>query len=170
MRRDLLTVTVRVVAPATIALVVVFGVAPGRFELALRIYALLVAALVIGLALLALRHAYPPETTLADPAPTARQARQPASVERTHNDVVLGVAGAVDLHYRLAPRLRAVAAGLLASRRNVSLVEDRKAARALVGDEAWELVRPDRRAPHDRLGTGVEPDRLARVVDALGAI
>ena len=170
MRRDLRTAAIRVVAPATIALVVVAVVAPGRVELALRIYALLVAVVVIVLALLALRRAFPPETALAAAGPRRRSSQQPASLARAENEVALAVASTFDLHYRLVPRLRDTAAGLLASRRHVSLEASPDTARAVLGEEAWELVRPDRPAPQDRLASGIERERLARVVDALEAI
>ena len=53
--------------------------------------------------------------------------------------------GSFDLHYRLVPRLRSIAAGLLASRRRVSLErESRRRRRPILGDTTWELVRPDR--------------------------
>lgn len=169
MRRDLRDALLRVVVPATIALLVVAGVAPGRFELALRIYALLLAAVVIVLVLLALRRAFPPETTLEPATPRQRRSQQPASLARTQNDLVLGIASSFDLHYRLVPRLRAAATELLASRRSVSLDGSPDTARALLGEETWELVRPDRAAPVDRLASGIERERLARVVDALEA-
>jgi hypothetical protein len=63
-----------------------------------------------------------------------------------------------------------VAAGLLSSRRRVSLELDRGTARAILGEDVWELVRPDRPPPEDRLAKGIPPRELARVVDALEAI
>lgn len=171
MRRNLAVAAVRVVVPATIALLVVAGIAPGRLELALRIYALVVAAVVIVLALLALRRAFPSESPLPDTGRArGRRGQQPTSLARAHNEVVLGIASSFDLHYRLVPRLRATATGLLAARRNVSLEGSPDTARALLGDETWELVRPDRRAPQDRLTAGIERERLARVVDSLEEI
>jgi hypothetical protein len=168
-RRDL-GGALRWLATPTIALGVVAGLAPGRFELALRIYALLLAAAVIVLALLALRRAFPAETALQLSESTQPPPLRPASLARTHNAVVLGLASSFDLHYRLVPRLRGTATGLLAARRGISLEASQDAARALLGEETWDLVRPDRPAPQDRLAPGIERERLARVVGAMEAI
>lgn len=169
MKRDALA-GARFLALPTIALVAVALMAPGRAEVALRIYALLLSATLIVLLLLALRRAYPDETPLREPGPAAPSRSAPPSLARIEHEVALGVAGSFDLHYRLVPRLRSVAAGLLDARRNLSLTASPDRARALLGDEAWVLVRPDRATPPDRLGPGIAQAELRRVVDALEAI
>jgi hypothetical protein len=58
----------------------------------------------------------------------------------------------------------------LTSRRGVSLTASPEAARAILGEDAWGLVRPDRPVPEDRLRKGATPGELARVVDRLEAI
>jgi len=151
----------------TIALLGIALVAPGRLEVAIRIYALVFSAAVIVVLLLALRRAYPDETVLHQPPARASRRTPPAGLDRIEHETVLAIAGAFDLHYRLVPRLRALAAGLLSSRRSVSLANAPDAARAILGDEAWELVRADRPPPDDRLAKGIPPRELARVVDAL---
>jgi hypothetical protein len=155
----------------TIAFVVVVGLAPGRADLALRVYALVVCGTALVLALLALRHAYPPERPLRSERRAPRQLRTPpSSLARIEHEAALGVSGSFDLHYRLAPRLRSIASGLLESRRRMSLERQPEAARATLGESTWSLVRPDRPAPDDRLARGIPPDELARVVDSLEAI
>ena len=166
MRRDVYGALRALTIPTT-ALVGVAALAPGRLELALRIYALLLAGAVAVLALLALRRAFPSETPLDLVGPAPRRSLQPPSLGRMKNEVALGVASSFDLHFRLVPRLRAVAAGLLAFRHGVSLTDDPARARALLGDDAWDFVAPDRVAPQDRLSGGVPARDLARVVDAL---
>lgn len=166
MRRDLYG-AVRALALPTAALLVVVVFAPGRSELALRIYALVVAGAVVVLALLALARAFPAETRLDLRVARRRPLERPPSLARVQNEVVLGVASSVDLHYRLVPRLSRIASGLLTSRRNVSLATGQGRARAVLDDETWELVRPDRSAPQDRLTTGIPARELGRVVDAL---
>lgn len=166
MRRDL-SGALRALAVPTLALAAIAALAPGRFELALRIYALVLAGVVLILTLLALRRAFPPETALDLSATPPRGSRVPPSLGRARNEVILGVASSFDLHFRLVPRLRAVAAGLLASRRSVSLAADPARGQSLLGDETWELVRPDRPPPRDRLGAGIPARDLERVVDAL---
>lgn len=161
---------IRAVALATLALLVVAALAPGRFELALRIYVLVVAGVTIVLALLALRRAFPPGTPLELAGPAPRRPTRPPSLARAENEVVLGIASSFDLHFRLVPRLRMIAEGILGSRRGVSLAGDPAEARALLGDEAWELVRPERPAPRDRMTRGIAPHDLERVVDGLEGV
>jgi hypothetical protein len=94
----------------------------------------------------------------------------PTSLARIELETALGSAGTFDLHYRLVPRLRSIARGLLSSRRRMSLEQDPQSARAILGQDAWELVRPDRPPPEDRLADGIPARDLARTVDALEAI
>ena len=107
----------------TLALLGIALVAPGRLEIAVRIYALVLCAAVIVVLLLALRRAYPDESALHQPTARASRRTPPAGLDRVEHETVLAVAGAFDLHYRLVPRLRALAAGLLSSRRSVSLAD-----------------------------------------------
>ena len=169
MRADLLGAARALVLP-TLALLGVATLAPGRLELALRIYALIVAGTIIVLALLALGRAFPRETRLDVTGTRPRPAARPPSLARAQNEVVLGIASSVDLHYRLVPRLRRIASGLLASRRNVSLTSQPEQARVALGDQTWGLVRPDRPAPQDRLTTGIPVRELERAIDALESV
>lgn len=169
MRKDLFAAARFLVLP-TIAVIALAIFAPGRAELGLRIYALVLCATAIVLLLLALRRAYPPESSLREPAPATSRRRPPPTLGRIEHEVALGVGGSFDLHYRLVPRLRVLAAGLLATRHRVALESSGSAARETLGEQAWELVRPDRPAPQERLGKGIPPSDLERVVDALEAI
>jgi hypothetical protein len=155
----------------TVAFVAVAGLAPGRSGLALRVYALVVCGTTIVLALIALRRAFPPEQPLRAKRRASPERRTaPSSLARIEHEAALGVAGSFDLHYRLAPRLRSVASGLLESRRRISLERQPDAARAAVGESTWALVRPDRSAPDDRLARGIPADELTRAVDSLEAV
>jgi hypothetical protein len=166
--KDLFGAARALVVP-TVALVGIAILAPGRLELAVRIYALVLCSTAIVVLLLALRRAYPDESPLRETTRPASK-RTPPTLARIEHEVALGVAGSFDLHFRLVPRLRTLATGLLRSRRNVSLTADPGAARAILGPEAWELVRPDRQTPRERLGKGIPADDLDCVVDALEAI
>ncbi len=158
----------RLVAVLAVALGAVAIFAPGRLGLAVRVYALIVCAEVLVLALTALRRAYPAEAPMRQSVQRASSRRQPPpSLARIELEAALGVAGSFDLHYRLAPRLRSIAAGLLASRRQVSLDVNPSTAQAILGETTWALVRPDRPSPEDRLARGIAPRELADVVDAL---
>lgn len=170
MRRDLSGV-LRALAVPTIALVAVAAFVPGRLELAARMYALLLCATALAVALLALRRAYPGGQPLRPQVRAAKiRRRPPPTLARIEHEAALGVAGSFDLHFRLVPRLRAITAGLLTARRQISLDENPAAAREIVGDATFELVRTDRQPPEDRLGRGIGVPDLELVVDSLERI
>ena len=170
MRRDL-TAALRLLVVPTLALAAVAAFVPGRIGLAVRVYALLLCAAALALALLALRRAYPPEQGLRTPARVSRARRRPPpTLARVEHEAALGVAGSFDLHFRLVPRLRAIAVGLLASRRRISLDGNPAAARHVLGCATFELVRADRPPPEDRLGRGITAHDLGLVVDSLERI
>jgi hypothetical protein len=161
----------RVLALPTLALLFALVFVPGRLPLVVRVYALCACAVALALGLAALRRAYPPTRPLRQHE-LRRPGRRslPSTLARMEDELALGVAGAFDLHHRLAPRLRGVAAGLLLSRRRVSLEREPDEARRILGDETWQIVRPDRQPPEDRLARGITPDGLTRVVDSLEAV
>jgi len=166
-RRDLHG-ALRLLAAPTLALLVVLAFVPGRLTLAVRIYALVVCAVALGLALSALRRAYPPARPLRSPTRRADGGRRPPpTLARLEQETALGVAGAFDFHHRLRPRLHQLALGLLATRRGVSLAAHPDSARGILGDETWDLVRGDRPPPEDRLARGLPPSTLTRVVESL---
>jgi len=160
----------RVLVAPTLALLVAIAFAPGRLTLAVRIYALVVCAVALGLALTGLRRAYPRARPLY--ARRGREPRRspPPSLARIEHETALGVAGAFDLHFRLVPRIRAIAAGLLWSRRSISTQASPDTARNILGSEAWELVRADRPPPDDRLARGLPASELRRVVESLESV
>jgi hypothetical protein len=83
------------------------------------------------------------------------------------NEVEQSTASALHLHVRLRPILREIAAHRLWMRIGVDLDREQERARELVGANAWELVRPDRLPPSDRLARGPAPADLRVVVDEL---
>ena len=142
---------------------------PGRTELVIRVYALVLCGAALAVMVAALRRAYPPATPLR-PRQTRRGQTSrdaPAMLTRLEQEVALGAAGSFDLHHHLRPRLRTIAAELLAARRRTSLDGEPREARALLGEEAWELVQKDRPRPEDRLARGAGLDVLDRVVASL---
>ncbi len=153
----------------TIGLGVAVALAPDRAELEIHVW-LLVALAVALLAFLALvRAAYP-----STPSPFVMSLRQPpaattrpAALARLEREVSMAGSTAFDVHFFLRPTLIELAGGLLSSRRGIDLEEDPERARIVLGDDVWELVRPDRPQPIDRIGTGIEPARLEHVVSTL---
>ncbi|HUQ22772.1 MAG TPA: hypothetical protein VM049_07125 [Gaiellaceae bacterium] len=154
----------------TAMLAIVLIAAPGRSELAVHVYVLIVAALGLGRLLVALRSALPPPRPSAFDAALrgrARAARRIPELERMEREVALGLATAFDFHYRLRPRLRGIAGELLAARRGIELDTSPEAARRALGDDAWEIVRGDREPPRERFDPGVQIDALHLAVTAL---
>jgi hypothetical protein len=166
--RQALSRALRLLVLPTFALVAVAVLVPGRLVLATRVYALVVCAVALGLALAALRRSFPAETPLSTSARRGSGGRRPPpGLTRFEQETALGVAGAFDLHYRFAPHLRSLAAGLLSSRRRISLEADPDSACIVLGEETWALVRRDLPAPEDRRARGVPAAALRRVVESL---
>ncbi|HUH15926.1 MAG TPA: hypothetical protein VML35_08585 [Gaiellaceae bacterium] len=162
----------RLPALLTVAAIVVAVALPGRTELVVRVYALVLAALVLARLVAALRAALPRSPSAFDGA--LRRAGQPAErlpeLAKFEREVALGASTAFDLHYRLRPSLRRIAGELLAARRSIDLDGDPEAARRALGEEAWELVRADREPPRERFGRGIELASLGTVVSSLEAL
>jgi len=157
----------------TVVLAVVLVAAPGRSGLAVHVYVLVLAAVGIGRLLATMRAALPPRRRSAFDAALERRQRPTQRIpelERMEREVALGLATAFDLHYRLRPRLRRIAAELLAARRGIQLDANPEAARRALGDDAWELVRGDLEPPRERFGPGVDFGSLRTAVTALEAL
>jgi hypothetical protein len=146
----------------------VLALAPGRQELAVRIYALVVCAAALAVMISALRRAYPRAAPLRPGRRRHVERREvPATLARIEQEVALGLAGSFDVHHRLRPRLRSLVSDLLPARRGISLDGDEERARGALGDQAWELVRADRPPPEDRRARGIPIQDLDRVVESL---
>lgn len=91
------------------------------------------------------------------------------ALEELEHAVDFSLGTAFDVHYRLRPHARRVAAHRLAAR-GVSLDRQPGRAAALLGAEAWELLRPDRPEPEDRSARGLDLDRIRRLVEGLDAL
>jgi hypothetical protein len=169
-KRDVVAAARLFILP-TFALLAIVLFLPGRLGIAVRIYALLLCAAAIVIALAALRGAYPHTAPLRAARSRRRSGRRrPPSLARVENVCALGVAGSFDLHHRLRPRVRTTAEGLLATRRRVSLDRDPETARRLLGEEAYDLVRADRPPPEDRLARGLPISDLRRIVESLESV
>jgi len=104
-----------------------------------------------------------------------RRWRRPPPPERTRgleeleHAVEFSQTTAFDFHFRLRPHLVRVAAYRLALR-GVQLEAQPDRASQILGEEAWDLVRPDRRPPERHNAPGLELARLRRVVETLDAL
>jgi hypothetical protein len=159
------------VAIAIIALVVVFTAVPGERALAIQIYAFGLCGLVL-LWLLGRTGAWRENDSAFDDARVPRpQATEPLpELARVEREVTLGAATAFDLHFRLRPRIREIAASRLADRRGIDLERRPDAAREALDDAVWELVRPDREPPRERHGPGLGLPGLRAVLEGLDRI
>jgi hypothetical protein len=139
---------------------------PGRRGLVLDLFLLLIASAAV-LALVRALSAAVPRAAAVAPSPLRRPPPRLAELDRTERAVLLSASTAFDVHYRLRPILREIAAQRLATRRGLSLDVDTEAARVVVGEETWELVRPERDPPQLRFAPGIAAPQLHEVVAAL---
>ena len=131
--------------------------------------AVTVLAVVIAAgAVRALTQTLPP---LRRPAAAGPSAAAVATGDRERLDRVVSTATthAGDLHLRLRPILREIAADGL-RRRGVELDTQPQAAQELLAPDTWELVRPDRPRPDNAFAPGLAPKRLDAVLDDLEAL
>jgi hypothetical protein len=153
---------------ASIALLFARFLAPGWFELELDVFILFVGAVALVDIVIIVREAYPREETPAIVTALKRQPDRPprlAELERLEREVTLASASAFDLHARLRPVLQEIAGMRLAARgRRLDQGEE------ILGEELWQLVRPDRRPPTDRHEPGIARAELRRVVERLEAL
>jgi hypothetical protein len=155
---------------ATLGLVVALGIGPVSASTILAAYVLVLAAIALATLTRLTRAAsewqaasqFEHALRRDDEAPV-----RPPELVRTEREITLGSANAAHLHMRLLPIFREAAAARLAAHHNVELDRRPDAARALLGDEAWQLLRPDRPAPEDRNGPGLPLRRIRALVDTL---
>jgi hypothetical protein len=150
----------------TVGVVIALGLHPVSTERILAAYVLALAAL--GLELMT--------RVLASRSSTGQSSefeqalgRQPSvptrppDLLRTERELSLGIATAGHLHTRLLPLLREATSVRLGF--DLHLAPAR--ARAALGDEVWELLRPDRPAPEDRHGPGAPMRKVEHCIDTL---
>lgn len=127
--------------------------------------------------LLVLNH-HARDRSWAPPAPRFEQAllrRNPASPQpeelmHMEREIVLGGADADHAHRRFLPLLRSIAAARIAARHGFELEQRPEAARALLGEDAWELLRPDRPEPEDRHAPGLPRKSIVALIERVEAL
>ena len=152
----------------TLAAGIAVLVAPDEAGLVGHVWLAVMLAIALAVALGRLNHAMPRRPSAFDAA-FARKASEPArpaSLARVEREVTLSTGTAFDVHYRLRPLLRGLAAGLLL-RRGVDLDRSPERARALLAPDVWELVRPDRPPPENRTAPGLSLASIERAADDL---
>ena len=156
---------------ATLCVVIALVAAPERRELFLDLYVLALGGIAV-IRLVGLTRERLGAGERSEFAEVLRRhPREPVRIaerDKLEREVELGSQTAFDFHFRLRPTLVEIARGRLAGR-GISL-EHRERARQVLGDETWELLRPDRDQPPDRNAPGVRGEQLDRVVTALERI
>ena len=153
-------------ALVTIGLVVVLGLHPVATSTILAAYVLTLAAIAVVLATRVLAARSAPEGR--SPFEQALRRRRdeptrPTELVRLERELTLGLTNAGYLHVRLLPLLR----GIATARLGFDLSRSPERARVLLGDEVWELLRPDRPAPADRNAGGASRREIEQCLDAL---
>jgi len=100
------------------------------------------------------------------PSPPER----PPELARLEREVYLGMTGQFYLHRRLRPTLREIAEQRLRDRRGVELDSGDADVLAALGEDGWELLRPDRTEHWNRDAAGIRLAELEQVVAALERI
>lgn len=143
-------------------------VVPGNAAIVGHVWLVVVLALSLGYALDRLRRTIPRRASAFEAAfvPSRAARARPASLARVEREVTLAIGTAFDVHFRLRPLVIPLATGLLL-RRGVDPKRRPDEARALLGPELWDLIRPDRPAPDDRTAPGIPLAVAERIVDDL---
>jgi hypothetical protein len=119
-------------------------------SLALEILTLVIGAVAMALVL--------PRAPRLPVGPQASRPVRPADLERVES-IVTARSVASGVHTTLRPLLVEIAATRLGRRRALTPAD----AKALLGDELWDLLRPDRPRPEDPAGPGLSVDQLEQM-------
>ena len=168
MKGTVLRISAGVVFLTAILLALVVAV-PSKRSLFVGIYELVLAAIAVS-ALVSSFRTLEPKGWLRSPFerdPAKPEEPPPiAELDRFDRLVVLGTGNEFDLHYRLRPLLRQLAADRLYARHGIELDRNPERAQLLLGDELAALLDQDRKLGR-RSASGIDPAELARDVDRL---
>jgi hypothetical protein len=140
--------------------------------LVLLAYVLFVSAVALLVLAGRLRAALPPATPFEELLAAAPRRVQPVGqLESIRQGLAAASWSRGELHYRLAPMIREIAAARLSRRHGVDLDRQPERARALIGDgRVWELAGPRRGPPENRRASGWSRRELEELLDELEEI
>jgi hypothetical protein len=167
---------VRAAIAAALVVTAALGVAlvlrPGDQERALSAWLLALGALALLGLVRFTRGSFSTAASQFDRSLVPRAEPSPPHPERDRleRELSLGTQSAFDVHYRLRPLLREIAAHRLATRRGLELDRGGDEVRLLLGRIGWEICRPDRERPADHFGPAPRLDQVREAVDALERI
>lgn len=154
---------------ATFGLLAARSLAPGRHEIELDVYVLVLGALGLLAMVSVQRQIVPSERgsrLAAALEPRTPELPRIPELDRLERELNLGASRDFDLHYRLRPVIREIAVSRL-ERRGLRLDSGSAAVRELLGDDLWQLVSPDRERPSDRQAPGPGLAELRQSVEIL---
>jgi hypothetical protein len=96
------------------------------------------------------------------PAPS-----RPEQLVRLERLVITSGASTLYVHAHLRPLLVDIVSRRLGARGHTLAGMPDSVARPVLGDGLWEIVRPDRSFPQDRLAAGVSPPELAAMLETI---
>jgi hypothetical protein len=99
--------------------------------------------------------------------PIRPRSKRPPELVRLEQQIALAVTTAFDVHFRLRPIVRDVSAQRLWARHAVDLETNPQRAESLLGDDVWELARPDRPPPPEPFAPGLGLGGIEHVVAKL---
>jgi hypothetical protein len=153
----------------SLGLLLALLLAPQRATLEIHVWLLVVLALAFLAFMRLVQELYPHVPSPFDAS--LRRSRvaveRPGSLSRLEREVSMAGSAAFDVHFRLRPVITELATELLSSRQGIDIDRDPDRARAAVGEDVWEIVRPDRPQPTERHGSGIDEATLGSVVTAL---
>jgi hypothetical protein len=104
------------------------------------------------------------DQALREPKP---RPQRPPELVRLEQQVALAATTAFDVHYRLRPLVREIAAQRLWRRHAVDLEHDQERAQSLLGEDVWQLVSPERPVPGDPFAAGLDARSMRLIVEDL---
>ncbi len=160
---------VEIAVVPTIGLATVLVIAPSRAALAFHVWLLVVLAVSLLALIQAVRRSVPRGPSAFEPGRGGQEppAERFASLEKLERAVSMATASGYDVHHRLRPVVREIASGQLLVRRGIDLDRQPEAARAVLGDAAWELARAERPRPQAHAEPGLDLGELEHVVAGL---
>jgi hypothetical protein len=167
---------IRIAAAGALATLILVGLSTGfpgqRWNFAAG-FELVVGAAAVASIVGSLRSLVPrgweARTAFDAPPPRAAAPKPPGELDRIDRLLVLGAANAFDAHHRVRPLLRELAVERLHAHHGVELDRDPERARELLGEDLWNVVRPDLELGH-RNAPGLPLARTARLVERLEAL
>ena len=144
---------------ATLALIILLGLRPVSRETILAGYAIALASIAMAALTRIMRSARNDAQSRFEHELTRERIPpgRPNALVRIERELTLAMSNAGHVHDRLRPMVRDIAQARLG----------RAATRERLGDETWELIRPDAPEPPDRSAPGLPLRTIRRMIEAL---